>query len=102
MTILIEAEAKEIAELLTLLTPKERQIMNIRYPDECKNRMYSPSETKEKAATETAEKGEWFPEDSLHGKIYDHGKSIPRPDSINAPKKIAFSMQVHSSRECQP
>ena len=29
MTILIEAEAKEIAELLTLLTPKERQIVKL-------------------------------------------------------------------------
>ena len=46
MTVLIEAEAKEIAELLTLLTPKERQIMNIRYPDKCNNRMYSPDEVK--------------------------------------------------------
>ena len=43
--------------------------------------------TEEKAATETAEKGEWFPEDSLHGKIYDRGKSIPKADSINAPRK---------------
>ena len=47
MTVLIEVEAKEIAELLTrLFTSQERQIMNIRYPDKCNNRMYSPDEVK--------------------------------------------------------